>query len=217
MNEIIKFLSKQEIETASIEQLKAEFSRTLQITSEYLVYMSLIWKALDNRGVDLSNLKKGLMEYIPLIAMKKLDARFVVEHAGNRTLLSALARLRIEKQEEIIVTGGVDVLKDGETLNLDLNQLTLKEVHQVFDAEKGIRNINEQKLYIKAKSKVKRRTKSNDRKNYRQILLDDNNEYLLLGSDAKVKIETVLSMIGELYEIDMFEVMSKYSNRLANK
>lgn len=89
MNDIVLF-NKDQIELATIDVLKAELSRTLKVTSQYLVYMSMIWAELNKRGVDLSGLKSGLFEYIPLIAMNKLNPDLVIEFAGNKTLISSV-------------------------------------------------------------------------------------------------------------------------------
>lgn len=87
MNELTTMLTKHQIEQASIVELKQELSRTLKVTSQYLVYMSMIWSQLNKMGVDLSGLKSGLFEYVPLIATNKLNPDLVIEFAGNKTLL----------------------------------------------------------------------------------------------------------------------------------
>ena len=56
MNELT-LLNKNDIATASTEQLKTEFAKSLKMTADSLMYMSLIYNELQLRGVDLSEIK----------------------------------------------------------------------------------------------------------------------------------------------------------------
>lgn len=222
MNELTTMLTKHQIEQASIEELKQELSRTLKVTSQYLVYMSMIWSQLNKMGVDLSGLKSGLFEYIPLIATNKLNPDLVIEFAGNKTLLAALANVPIEQQNWIAETKQVPFVELGEKNEkierpLDLTKAKPHEIYQVFGGETGFRNSAQQYLYLKAKSKVQKQPKIKDRKTLRSIEFDANKEYVLVGQDTRIKIDTMLKALGDLYEIDMFEIMSKYSDRIAKK
>lgn len=222
MNELTKMLTKHQIEQASIEELKHELSRTLKVTSQYLVYMSMIWSQLNKMGVDLSGLKSGLFEYVPLIATNKLNPDLVIEFAGNKTLLAALANVPIEQQNWIAETKQVAFVDLGEKNEkiervLDLTKAKPREIYQVFGGENGFRNPDQQYLYLKAKSKVPKIPKTKERKTLRSVEFDLNNEYMLVGKDSRVKVDTILKALGDLYEIDMYEIMSKYSNRIAKK
>ncbi len=221
MSNII-LLNQNQIQAASIEQLKAELSQSLKITSDYLVYMSLIWNELNRRGVDLSELKSGLFQYIPLIATNQLEAALVVEFAGNKTLLSALSRLPIDQQKEIAISKKIPFVELGDSLEmieteLDLMTAKPRQIYQVLGGEVGFRDTNQQYLYLKSKNNLKRHPKKRPRTTLSNLQYDENNEYLLLGDDHRVKVEKLLDSIGELYNIDMFEVMSRYSNRIAKK
>ena len=221
MSNII-LLNQNQIQAASIEQLKAELSQSLKITSDYLVYMSLIWNELNRRGVDLSELKSGLFQYIPLIATNQLEAALVVEFAGNKTLLSALSRLPIDQQKEIAISKKIPFVELGDSLEmieteLDLMTAKPRQIYQVLGGEVGFRDTNQQYLYLKSKNNLKRKKKKRPRTTLSNLQYDENNEYLLLGDDHRVKVEKLLDSIGELYNIDMFEVMSRYSNRIAKK
>lgn len=221
MNELV-LMGKQDIQLASIEQLKAELSKSLKLTSDYLVYMSLIWSELNKRGVDLSELKSGLFAYIPLIATNQLDARLVVEFAGNKTLLSALSRLPMDKQIEVAESKALPYVTYGENqkiieTTLDLTKAKASQIYQVLGGEHGFRDVNQQYLYLKAKAKYKSKPKKTPRTTLRNVEFDENKEYMLIGSDNRVKIETLIGALGDLYEIDLFEVMSRYSKRIARK
>lgn len=219
MNEVALF-DQNQIQAASIADLKAELSRTLKVTNEYLVYMALIWNELNNRGEDLSELKSGLFQYIPMIATNQLDASLVVEFAGNKTLLSALSRIDIEKQKEIAVSKKIPFVRLGESnekIETELNLTTARprEIYQVLGGDTGLRDADQQYLYLKAKNKVQRKPKNISRTTLSNIEFDEKNEYMIIGNDHRVKIEKLLQSLGELYDIDMFEVMSKYSTKIS--
>ncbi|QIC72064.1 MULTISPECIES: hypothetical protein [Acinetobacter] len=221
MNELV-LMSNHDIQLASIEQLKAELSKSLKITSDYLVYMSIIWNELNKRGVDLSELKSGLFAYIPLIATNQLDARLVVEFAGNKTLLSALSRLPMDKQAEVAETKKLPFVTYDEhqkviETTLDLTKAKASQIYQVLGGEHGFRDVNQQHLYLKTKAKSKRKPKIISRTTLRNVEFDENKEYMLVGSNNRVKIETLIAALGELYEIDLFEVMSRYSKKISEK
>ena len=212
-------LSQSDIKQASIEQLKVELSRSLKLTSEYLVYMAMIWSELNSRGEDLSALKSGLFEYIPLIAVNQLDASLVIEFAGNKTLLSCLARLPIEQQKEIAQSKSVPFIelsdKGGKIeKKLDLATAKANQIYQVFGGEYGFRDPDQQYMLLKAKTKAQRPAKPK-RKTIRTIEFDSSREYMLIG-DKQVKVETLLTALGELYEINMFNVLSNYSIKISN-
>uniref|UniRef100_UPI00300B8F65 hypothetical protein n=1 Tax=Acinetobacter ursingii TaxID=108980 RepID=UPI00300B8F65 len=65
--------------------------------------------------------------------------------------------------------------------------------------------------------KWQRIPKTKERKTLRSVEFDLNNEYMLVGKDSRVKVDTILKALGDLYEIDMYEIMSKYSDRIAKK
>lgn len=212
MNELA-LLNQNQIELASIEELKAELSRTLKISSDYLVYMSLIWSELNNRGVDLSGLKSGLFEYVPLIATNQLDASLVIEFAGNKTLLSALSRLPIFEQEKIAKTKTVEFVELDESGNkkvyeLDLTKAKSQQLYQVFGGEYGLRNIDQQFLLISNKKQARDKSKTPTKTSKRKIDIDENKEYMIIG-DNKVRISLVLESLSEIYGINFSEIIKK--------
>lgn len=224
MNEVI-LLEKNQIETASIDDLKAELSRTLKVTSQYLVYMALIWSELNKRGVDLSALRSGLFEYIPLIATNQLNPDLVIEFAGNKTLLSALSRIPIEHQNWIAETKQVAFVKLGDKqeridCTLDLTRAKASEIYQVFGGENGLRTPDQQYELIKSRQRLLKNPKNpknrKERKTLRSVQLDEDKEYVLLGTDAKVKIETLIDALNKEFQIDLYEYLKKHSEKFKN-
>ncbi|WP_151777145.1 hypothetical protein [Acinetobacter brisouii] len=221
MNEITLFNANQ-IQSASIDELKQELSRTLKVTSEYLVYMSLIWSELNKRGVDLSALRSGLFEYVPLIATNQLNPDLVIEFAGNKTLISALSRIPLEQQNWIAKTKQVPFVEIGENQeriekSLDLTKAKAQQIYQVFGGETGFRDVNQQYVLLVNKETAKQKRKTTGRTAYRTVGFSQNREYMLFGDDAKIKLDTVIDRLGELYNVDLHEILSRYSNELKNK
>jgi hypothetical protein len=77
------------------------------LTSEYLLYLAAIWGELERRGEDLSDLKRGIGKYLPLIASGSVLADTVVAFAGEPATLRAVAALPPKEQERIVRGGGV--------------------------------------------------------------------------------------------------------------
>lgn len=74
MNELIK---KEDLQALDNNALLNEFKNSLSLTVFHLQKMAVIWGILTSRGIDLSEYKKGLIEFVPLIADNKLLPQFV--------------------------------------------------------------------------------------------------------------------------------------------
>lgn len=206
----IQLLEVNEIVSASTEQLKQEFAKSLKVTANRLAYMATIYSELIGRGVDMSGLKGGLMEYMPLIASNQLDARLVIEYAGNKTLLSYLAKLSKDKQLELIerpvvkVVSLDDDVKSVEDINLD--DIRAGQIFQVFDANAGvIRDEEEQyKQLLVKNSNSKTRKSKNRRVNKVKI---EGDSIVVKGMDISIK--AVLQALSERDGIDYFSYQQK--------
>lgn len=82
----------------SVEELRDELARALTITADALMYLAGVWRELESRGEDLSDLATGIGAYLPLIASGKLAAQAVVAFIGRKTVLRMIATLPTEKQ-----------------------------------------------------------------------------------------------------------------------
>ncbi|MDN5652284.1 hypothetical protein [Psychrobacter sp. PG1] len=206
----IQLLEANEIISASTEQLKQEFAKSLKVTADRLAYMATIYSELMGRGVDMSGLKGGLMEYMPLIASNQLDARLVIEYAGNKTLLSYLAKLSKDKQLELIerpvvkVVSLDDDVKSVEDINLD--DIRAGQIFQVFDSNAGIiRDEEEQyKQLLVKNSNSKTRKSKNRRVNKVKI---EGDSIVVKGMDISIK--AVLQALSERDGIDYFSYQQK--------
>ena len=86
----------------SVDDLRAELGRALEITAAHLARLAIIWRELEHRGEDLSNLRSGLWAYMPLIAAGRLRTELVVRYAGHSMLLRRLAELSDAEQGRIL-------------------------------------------------------------------------------------------------------------------
>lgn len=154
----------------STEQLKQALASSIEMTAKHLIYMGMIWKELEARGEDLSALRQGIVAYIPMIAHDRLDARVVVQYAGQKTLLAALSRLPINEQRKVLDAGTVIAIRieEGQTVEkpLSLANMTAADVHLVF-TEEGVRPVEEQRILLA--SKIRRAIKKKKEKTYRTV------------------------------------------------
>lgn len=129
------------------ERLRAELVAALAWTAARLRHLAAVWAELDRRGEDLSELRRGLVYYLPLIASGAVSAEAVVQFAGSKTLLDAVARLPAEQQRELAAGGSVLLVIAGangyERRSLPAHALTAAQVRQVF-GERHVRNESEQ-------------------------------------------------------------------------
>src|SRR5882724_9369466 len=65
------------------DTLRRELSRALTVSAEHLIYLAQVWRELERRGEDLSDLRSGLGAYLPLIASGRLAAEAVVRLPAN--------------------------------------------------------------------------------------------------------------------------------------
>jgi hypothetical protein len=101
MELVAKLDQSTDVALLSDEELLGELASSLEITSRHLVRLAAVWVELERRGVDLSKLRSGLREWLPMIASGKLAAEVIVQYAGQGTLIRALAELPLQRQRDI--------------------------------------------------------------------------------------------------------------------
>lgn len=199
----LTLMSKQQIYAASIEDLKRELARGLEITAERLRYVAEIWQELHRRGEDLSDLRSGLMEYIPLIATQQVDPNLVIACAGHKTLLSALSRLPIEKQNEIAKSGAIEIAhlnENGEKIVVEktLANLRADDIYYAF-GDGYLRNTSEQ-IKLRLKHSAKLRTPKKPRKTS-NIRFNNDGATMRIGTNT-VNIEQLIETLKERFIIE---------------
>ena len=202
MNELVE-INENELSALSNEQLFNEFKSSLSITVSHIQKMSVIWKILTQRGVDLSAWKKGLLEFLPQIATGNLLPEVLTEFAGQRNLILTLSRIPTDKQKVLLEIGKIqklDITEDNHEIVTDVELTNLKnaDLALVFK-ENDIRDISEQRLYLLKTSITKTKEDKVKRKTLRKIEISD--KYLLIGDDSQVLLESILQKLSENYHI----------------
>ncbi|MFW2064058.1 hypothetical protein [Acinetobacter ursingii] len=67
-------------------------------------------------------------------------------------------------------------------------------------------------LIILKKKQEAVKPKKSGRKTLRTVGFDQDREYMLIGSDEKIKIETILERLSDAYNIDVKDILSKHTN-----
>ena len=94
-------LDLERLRTISTEQLRAELAQALGLTARHLLYLAAVWRELERRGEDLSDLRSGIGVYLPAIAAGSVLPETVVRFAGKPTLLRAVAALTPDEQRRL--------------------------------------------------------------------------------------------------------------------
>lgn len=142
-----------DLSRVSTADLRAAFCAVPGQIIERLHHAAAIWKELERRGEDLSDLRaalKGLGFYIPFIAAGTVDPLAVVRFATKSTLLRHVVLLPIDQQRHLAAGGLVTVYLGGDDDAVELDPLSLKPhlLARVFDGKKGIRPPEEQRVYL---------------------------------------------------------------------
>lgn len=204
MNELIK---KEDLQALDNNALLNEFKNSLSLTVFHLQKMAVIWGILTSRGIDLSEYKKGLIEFVPLIADNKLLPQFVTDFAGQRNLINHVSKIPLDEQEKLLKHGIVQklsILEDGTELinDLSLHEIRSDELYQIFD-KNGLRSIEEQRLLIMKHLPNVKNKKKPKLKSYRKASLDETGAFLILGNDARIEMSKILDLVSEIYGVEI--------------
>lgn len=182
-------------------ELKKELAKTLTVTADYLAYIAAIWIELESRGEDLSALRHGMMAYIPLIATRQLDARIVVNYAGQKTLLSAMSKLPLHQQQKLIESNTIELAEVAEDGEMKVNKVSISglssaQVYQAFgDGE--VKSPERQYKILLTRQKTKAALKA--KKTYRmtsRIKIDGDN--LVINGNIGVDIKKIKNLLQNI-------------------
>lgn len=136
--------------------LRRELARAIRATAESLSYLAAVWRELEERGEDLSDLRYGLGLYLGEIAAGRLDPELVVQFARAPTILRLLGGLPIPRQrriaagEVIKVADGIDSDTGSPVIvALPASQLSTSQVRLAVGAGK-LRSVAEQQRILEA-------------------------------------------------------------------
>ena len=200
------------------DQLYEAFAKTVTVHARTLKYMSAIWIELEKRGEDLSDLKTGLAQWMPLIASGKLIAEAVIKFAGKKMLLHRMSTMSIEDQQQLIDDDTVDfveVIDDKKiTKRLSLSYLSSADVLQVFDESTyKLRTAAEQIERI-------------DRKQSRPAPIDKSitikDGYLKCGrsfvragnKEQRLSVNDLIQVLSDYYAVNLVNIINQHEKQL---
>lgn len=185
------------IKTLPTETLIKQLEEFIGITANTVEKIGAIWRELENRKVDLSSYKRGLLEYMPMVANGELAPELLVKLCGKKTLLKTVAMLPISVQRKLL----------GEKLNLisfddkgsvvqttkNIEELEINEISIALDpVNRNIRSVTDQKRLL-TKHSIAKKIKN---KQSRTVTLKIYNElYKILEENARYQKITVETFI----------------------
>lgn len=204
-------LKTTELQSLDTKSLKKELGRSLEMTAKHLTYLAAIWRELESRGEDLSELRHGLAAYLPMIAHERLDANLVIRYAGQKTLLGALSNLPIDEQRAVSESGYVTLVKlDNEgqrqEIQTPLSKLSAGDVYQAF-SETGLRSSDDQFRLLDRRANRSIPAKNRHRK-ARRVKVDAE-ENVLLVSNMAADLDRVLEALSSYYGVDIAGFLKK--------
>lgn len=186
------------LSVVSTDDLKRELARGLEITAKHLVYLAKVWRELETRGEDLSDIRHGLLAYLPMIASESVEPSLVVNYAGQKTLLTALTTLPIETQRVIAETGHITIVnKDGDEVQTPVSKIKAVDIYRIIDpASQRILTPDEQRKRIAATSEQRiTRQRITSIVGFENI---DGDEVMVI-SGKRVKVNKVLNSLKKQY------------------
>lgn len=161
-------LERSDLKSLDTHELKQLLSAAVSVTAQYIQFIARVWHELESRGEDLSELRSGLMRYLPLVHDGKLDASVVISFAGQQLLLREIALMPVEEQKRL--AGGEKIplvtqnaAGDFSTAWVDVKTLHARHYGQVFNMGE-VRTEQEQIAILSKPAQRKRRNQKVRRK-----------------------------------------------------
>lgn len=132
-------LNANTLKKMSTKTLYQELADFLDVTTKALYRAAYVWRELERRGEDLSDLKKkGLCAFLPMIADGKLLPEIVIQLNGSKAAVTHTSRLLIEEQRKLLDAGEVEVRRDsGEVARVKIEKLSPREFERAIDPKAG--------------------------------------------------------------------------------
>jgi len=148
-------LAREEYETiraSDTEALRAQLAGSLARTAQEMLRMAAIVRTLEERGVDLRDLRVGMLDYLRRVAYGQVLPEVVVRFAEHPLLIRRIAALALPDQRRLVEGQGVPVAVRREDGTIDHRLadplfLSGPQINQVF-ARDRLRSIAEQTLVL---------------------------------------------------------------------
>lgn len=198
----IQLIEYGSIEKISTDDLKRYLKNGFQITAKNLYSLSLIWKELTIRGVDLSEFKNSAVtRFLPLISDNIISSEFIVKYSGQRMLINHIKNLPIRDREKIMNDEYVEVLdfaKNGnnKVVKKPLKLLNAKEITMILTAT-GIKSITDQKVILERISTKKRK------KSFTALISINKIDNTIEVGKQRTSISLVIEKLSQHYGVDI--------------
>ena len=139
----------------STKILRDELVKALVLSVQHISRLAAIWKELERRGEDLSDLRRGIGVYLKAVASGQLAPDALVAFSGQKTILDRISTLPIDTQRKLAAGDPVKIATDvtGRSVrSLPVAEMTAAQVKLAISDGK-IRDVAEQKAVLEAQIK----------------------------------------------------------------
>lgn len=187
-----------ELGAMSNQQLRSELARSLTMTAQHLRFLAVVWRELETRGEDLSDLRTGLAVYLPQIAAGQLTADAVIRFAGQPSVLRAIATLAVDDQARLARGDKVPILTMGSngeysTVDLPAHALTATQARLLVGAGKLRSPVEQRGQLESARLTASKRTRLS---NAAHVRYDAKSDKIRVGG-ASAQVAEVLKALAD--------------------
>lgn len=190
-----------DMQNLSVQGLREELAKSIAITAHSIAYLANVWRELERRGEDLSDIKSGLISYLPMVAAGRLQPEAVVHFAGRAMLLKRISAL--PPQQQLALANGeripVVIEQDGELVEqqLQADEIPSQLLAQVF-TDGGVRPVTEQQLLAAVKVAVKGKKKTKKSAAGRPVKIQiDMAKNLMMAGKAELRLSDVIAAMRQ--------------------
>lgn len=208
----LESINLKSLETPELKQL---LSAAVSVTAQYIQFIARVWHELESRGEDLSELRSGLMRYLPLVHDGKLDASVVISFAGQQLLLREIALMPVDEQKRL--AGGEKIplvtqnaAGDFSTTLVDVKTLHARHYAQVFNMGE-LRTEQEQMAILSKPAQRKRRHQKVRRK---KVHFEQD---VFRCGQTRILAEDVLDALSNISGKPAVEIMEYLGMKITNE
>lgn len=149
-------------------ELVALLKRGLVMVADYFYQLARVWAEAERRKIDLSDLRHGLLQWVPLIARGELAAEIVATFGTRKQLLQAIVGVPLEEQRRLTLPGEtvkvIDPTDPTATIDMPLADVPHNIYRVVFGGGK-VRTPAQQRLAFRPRRP--RKTEDDGERHYR--------------------------------------------------
>lgn len=189
-------LDNARLQELSTKELKLLLGQAVSVTARLIEVLANVWRILEDRGEDLSDMRTGIMRYLPLISSGKTDSSVVLKFAGQQVLMREIALLPNQEQKRL-ANGEkiplVSMLQDGtyKTDFVDVASIHIRHYRQIFKMGE-IRSEQEQKRWLDENSNRKKPRHQKVRK--KMVHIDTKKNTLRCGTVSILLADVIASL-----------------------